>query len=467
MRHWINTNYKTLIITAFLIPIITVAIVSISHVTQWYGISNPISWAVYLSVGIEIAAMSALAAISANMGKNVYFPFIIVTLIQFLGNIFFAYEYIDVTNEMFKSWVELVSPLVSFIGVDPTDFIGHKRFLSLFAGGLLPVISLSFLHMLVKFTEEDRLKDVKEEEYIRQKEVDEIIKHDVEDKTKHDVEEIVTVDSNLLKNLVDDAVKVKLSEKDLEILEKVLLDPPKPSKNLKKTAEKHKQSIDEISNELDEEILEIVPEKESFISDVPEGNTVDYVPSTELTKEEIEEKERLKLREEELSKLENFINKNFEPDPNKEDPDEIYNEIYDEDLEQDINEWDTTLMDGLEDEPYSDDLSIEEPIAEEFDGDSIDEYYPIDESILAHEEDKKKLTSNIEESELVADPDKKKDQLEIQSQEENSQFLPLEELQDLTNDDNNVYFKEGMDPLNINRKIVSRNVNNTKRRGFR
>ena len=94
MKHWFNNNYKTLIIAAFLIPIITVAIVSISHVTKWYGISNPVTWSVYLSIGIEIAALSALAAISANMGKKVYFPFAIVTLIQFIGNIFFAYTYI-------------------------------------------------------------------------------------------------------------------------------------------------------------------------------------------------------------------------------------------------------------------------------------------------------------------------------------------------------------------------------------
>ena len=149
-----------------MIPIITVAIVSISHVTKWYGISNPVTWAVYLSIGVEIAALSALAAISANMGKKVYFPFMIVTIIQFIGNIFFAYSFIDVNGQSFRDWVGLVSPLVEFMGVEPTDFIGHKRFLAFFAGGMLPIISLSFLHMLVKFTEEDRMKeveDVKEE----------------------------------------------------------------------------------------------------------------------------------------------------------------------------------------------------------------------------------------------------------------------------------------------------------------
>ena len=96
MKTWLQKNYKTLIIAAFLIPIFTVAIVSISHVTKWYGISNPVTWSIYLSVGIEIAALSTLAALSANMGKKVYFPFAIVTIIQFIGNIFFVYSYIDI-----------------------------------------------------------------------------------------------------------------------------------------------------------------------------------------------------------------------------------------------------------------------------------------------------------------------------------------------------------------------------------
>lgn len=155
---WIQKNFRTLIYVAFLVPIITVAIVSISHVTKWYGISNPLSWSIYLSIGVEIAALSALAAIAAQMGKKVYFPFIIVTLIQFIGNIFFAYQYIDMNSQSFKDWVDMVDPLVQFLGVESGDLIGHKRFLALFAGGMLPIISLSFLHMLVKFEEEEKNK---------------------------------------------------------------------------------------------------------------------------------------------------------------------------------------------------------------------------------------------------------------------------------------------------------------------
>ena len=154
--NWFQKNLKKIVYIAFLVPILAVAGVSISHVTTWYSLSNPISWAIYLSIGIEIAALSALAAISAKMGKKVYFPFGIVTLIQFIGNIFFAYQYINIDSQSFKDWVDLVDPIVSYLGVDSGDVVGHKRFLALFAGGMLPIISLSFLHMLVKFEEEDK-----------------------------------------------------------------------------------------------------------------------------------------------------------------------------------------------------------------------------------------------------------------------------------------------------------------------
>ena len=156
--NWIEKNLRKVIYVAFLIPILLVALVSISHVTKWYGISNPTSWSIYLSVAVEIAALSTLAAIAAKMGKKVYFPFAIVTLIQFIGNVFFAYQFIDIASQSFKDWVDLVSPLVQYLGIENGDMVGHKRFLAFFAGGMLPIISLSFLHMLVKFEEEEKSK---------------------------------------------------------------------------------------------------------------------------------------------------------------------------------------------------------------------------------------------------------------------------------------------------------------------
>jgi len=226
MKNWLNKNYKTLIISAFLVPIIIVAFVSISHVTTWYDISNPISWATYLSIGIEIAALSSLAAISANMGRKVYFPFAIVTLIQFIGNIFFSYQFIDINSKLFKDWVDLVSPLISLMGVDETDLIGHKRFLSLFSGGLLPLISLSFLHMLVKFSEEDKIKQQNKNTEKSLEELEQEIRDDVRK------EFIDKINAQLVdaKDIISEVSKVRLTEDDISKLENILFKPENDNK---------------------------------------------------------------------------------------------------------------------------------------------------------------------------------------------------------------------------------------------
>jgi hypothetical protein len=227
--NWVQKNFKTIIYISFLVPILTVAFVSISHVTSWYGLSNPLSWAVYLSIGIEIAALSALAAISAQMGAKVYFPFGIVTLIQFIGNIFFAYQYIDVNSQSFKDWVDLVDPIVTYLGVESGDYVGHKRFLSLFAGGMLPIISLSLLHMLVKFEEEEKKKGTVESP--KQIDIEGLSKEagklekKIEDEkyspTKEDLlrleEELIKLNEQKFGNLKDEVVETPLEQETQEI----------------------------------------------------------------------------------------------------------------------------------------------------------------------------------------------------------------------------------------------------------
>ena len=313
MKNWINKNYKTIIVAAFLVPIITVAVVSISHVTMWYGLSNPFTWAIYLSIGIEIAALSALAAISADMGSKVYFPFSIVTLIQFIGNIFFAYTFIDVDSKMFKDWVDLVSPLVYYLGVEPTDFVGHKRFLALFAGGMLPVISLSFLHMLVKFTEEER-------------------KNRVESEPEN---EPIKIEAS---ELVSEVSRVRLSEDDLKKLEEVLFNPPPPNEALMMAAEKYKE----------QKLKEILKREEETNS--PQESTINEniveTPDKETQKELIVQ---IIKNDEELG---------------------LYNEPFDNPLikeeligDDKTSDWDVTLMDGLESEVAN--IFQEEPKEEE------------------------------------------------------------------------------------------------------
>lgn len=152
MIDWIKKNKSSIIRVMFIIPILLVAAISISHVVSWYDMANPISWAIYLSIAVEIDAMTALSAASVKVkGFSVWMVFGIVTLIQFMGNIFFSYKEINLNDANFKSWVELVTPVFDMVGLDSSDPITHKRWLALLTGGLLPLISLTCLHFFIKY----------------------------------------------------------------------------------------------------------------------------------------------------------------------------------------------------------------------------------------------------------------------------------------------------------------------------
>ena len=135
----------------FLVPIILVAGISISHVVSWYNLANPISWAIYLSIAIEIGAMTALVAATNKIKGGVWFMFGIITFIQMIGNIFYSYKQIDANGELFKSWMELTGPVWEMLGSKANDVISMKRWLAFLEGGLLPVISLTSLHFFTKY----------------------------------------------------------------------------------------------------------------------------------------------------------------------------------------------------------------------------------------------------------------------------------------------------------------------------
>ena len=160
---WVRDNPNR---TMFLIPIFLVAGISISNVVSWYDIANPFNWAVYLSIAIEVGAMTALIAATNKIKGGVWFMFGLVTVIQMIGNIFFSFKEIDVNGELFRSWVELTSPLWDMMGSDPNDLLSQKRWLAFLEGGLLPIISLTSLHFFTKY---DNGKKVTEKEVIVEK----------------------------------------------------------------------------------------------------------------------------------------------------------------------------------------------------------------------------------------------------------------------------------------------------------
>ena len=143
----------------FLVPIFLTMVVSIVHVITWYNLANPISWAVFMSIAIEIGAMTSLIAATKKIKGGVWFMFGIVTFIQLIGNIFYTYANISETDVLFKQWIELTSPIFEYMGTESGDVVSHKRWLALLEGGLLPIISVTSLHFYTKYEDEVVLID--------------------------------------------------------------------------------------------------------------------------------------------------------------------------------------------------------------------------------------------------------------------------------------------------------------------
>jgi hypothetical protein len=197
------------------------------------------------------------------------------------------------------------------MGVDPTDFSGHKRFLAFFAGGMLPLISLSFLHMLVQFTEEDRVKGTESNN-------DEKVDNNIE-----------------AKDIIGEVSRVRLTDKDLEILEKHLLNPNPPNETLKKAAEKYSEKV---------------RENHTHINDF------------EISEEKLKQREALIEMMENDQKL-GLYDEPFDNPMVKEDNDEV-------------SDWDETLMDGLEDEePFFTEEETEKIFQEEPTEEEIEENF--------------------------------------------------------------------------------------------
>jgi len=196
---WIKNNPNR---TMFLVPIILVAGISISHVVAWYDIANPISWAVYLSIAIEVAAMTALVAVMNRIKGGVWFMFGLVTFIQMIGNIFFSFNEVDSEGELFKSWIELTSPLWDAIGSDINDVVSMKRWLAFLEGGLLPIISLTSLHFFIKY--DDKPLTLNKET----KNKDEILKTEVENSFSPFLNEDSVIESkNNIESSIEDSKK--------------------------------------------------------------------------------------------------------------------------------------------------------------------------------------------------------------------------------------------------------------------
>jgi hypothetical protein len=75
--------------------------------------------------------------------------FLLVTLIQCVGNTYYAYDFVTKMMVMDPHWIQNWTEL--FALNEEEDVIYIKRLLAIITGAILPIISLGFTHMLVEY----------------------------------------------------------------------------------------------------------------------------------------------------------------------------------------------------------------------------------------------------------------------------------------------------------------------------
>jgi len=131
------------IIGTFVSLYLMVSVISTIHVIDFFKLSNPTWLAVSLAIAFEIGAAASLASLISldKMNKGmVWGLFIILTLMQAMGNTYYAYTHL----QNFQGWIEL-------FGLVEEELIYQKRVLSIISGAVLPVVALGFIKSLVDY----------------------------------------------------------------------------------------------------------------------------------------------------------------------------------------------------------------------------------------------------------------------------------------------------------------------------
>ncbi len=132
---------------------VLVSTVSTFHAVEFFGLSNNPFFSWCIAIGFEIGAMASLGGLVISRGSKtlVWILFIILTIFQIHGNMYWAWSHAGDISE----WVKLFD----LVDEEP-EF--QKRIFAFISGGILPIVSLGFIKSLMDYLNPDKLEEKKE-----------------------------------------------------------------------------------------------------------------------------------------------------------------------------------------------------------------------------------------------------------------------------------------------------------------
>ena len=148
---------KRKIVFAFLaIPFISSAI-SMVHIVSFFDLGNPMWMSYSLAIAFEIGSLASLVSFTIidKLNKTpIYLIFVVLFLMQIIGNVYFSYNYVSRKLIEDPNWLttfrEFIDNTLTIFGGTPGSPY-TKYILSCVIGIPIPLISISFIKSLVDY----------------------------------------------------------------------------------------------------------------------------------------------------------------------------------------------------------------------------------------------------------------------------------------------------------------------------
>jgi hypothetical protein len=144
--NFVNKSERTIFL-AFIVPPLVISIISMIHSVTFFELTNSLLLSWSLAAAFEFASISALFALTAlsKINRNtIWILFGAIVLIQMIGNMYHSIINLNLSNP------DLIK-LFQVLSISTENLPWAFRILAFLQGGILPIISLSFVKATVEY----------------------------------------------------------------------------------------------------------------------------------------------------------------------------------------------------------------------------------------------------------------------------------------------------------------------------
>lgn len=161
-----NKMLKRLVVTFFILVPILSSVISTLHLIDLFYLGNPNWLAIALAIAIEIGSVASFLTLSilSKLNKTIVWSvFIILFIMQMIGNMYFSYEWM--TQKMIENpqWLDSFKQMSEFF-LGEIETVDVKMYLTILISWPIPLISVLLLKSVADYigTDESEKENLKE-----------------------------------------------------------------------------------------------------------------------------------------------------------------------------------------------------------------------------------------------------------------------------------------------------------------